>query len=689
MPRWFHRNYLWLVGVVCGIIISRDLAAFYPAVIIAAGLIVVLSVKHSFRNLIILSVALLSGLISGWYCCWQQNKVLHRGYFENIPVRINDAFAIGQALNKGDIVANSVQAINLDNGLKIQLRLPRKLLPHSLGDGEVWRISGIFEPNPLPTEYFIADKNGQWHDVSAEWNSSSYDNYLAIHDIAGRFYVRSMQRSEEKSSFSLMKLRRAAAGRLDEGISDPRCRAVIGALILGMRSRLSSDIKHEYTRVGVAHLFSVSGLHVGVMALLILLALRPIPLTWSWVCILTLGIYVALTGGNAPAIRAFCMVMVIVLCKAHLLWMRSLELLSLIAAVLLVINPYYITDGGFQYSFIVTAMLIKASTPAGYLVRVAGGDALEWGELPRWKMYLLKWRGRLAGTVFYAAVAFFSSGVLVLYHQQNFFGGSMLVNLLVLPVLTPLFLTGILKMLLPWLDSLWNLLLEGMIGYLEFVTGLFDSFTAPSPLMAPHYLWVMAILVMLWLLLEFLHCRYVLYPAAGLILAGLWLYMMPHWCAGNLAVVITGGDLENPHGAILLPVERSMYVMNCGRSSSYIISDLARRYGIGRIARIDFTRPVADCVDGLDYLRNNFTVEKFCYTGQSIRSRVFRKYVKDIKLEKSPHIGTLEVPDGSKGDLQLQKISGGRCVLRCGAFSWQLDRTAFTRVYLIPLKYCK
>jgi hypothetical protein len=282
-----------------------------------------------------------------------------------------------------------------------------------------------------------------------------------------------------------------------------------------------------------------------------------------------------------------------------------------------------------------------------------------------------------------------TSSVLVLYHQQMFFGGSMLVNLLILPVLTPLFMSGILKCLLPWADGLWNILLNAMADYIQWVVRFFDSFTGASELAVPYYLWILLVLVMLWLLLDMLGTRYALYPAAGLLLAIGFLFAQPVIGSRTMITVISGGALEEPLRAVLQPEEHNMYIANAGRDGVYLLSDIAGRYGIRKAVRVEFSRPVGDCVDGLGYLQKKYIVEKYTYGGQSIRSRVFRRYTSNIKMEKDPEAGALKVPGIMESGCRLITLEDGSYQLSAGKVNLVLKRTAFPRVYMIPAEYCK
>ena len=83
--------------------------------------------------------------------------------------------------------------------------------------------------------------------------------------------------------------------------------AYAAAMLLGTRDFIPEDDRAAFNDLGIAHILSVSGFHVGVLAGVMLLLLRPLPLARPWrlaIEALLLTGYCLLTGGNAPVIRA-------------------------------------------------------------------------------------------------------------------------------------------------------------------------------------------------------------------------------------------------------------------------------------------------------------------------------------------------------------------------------------------------
>ena len=82
-------------------------------------------------------------------------------------------------------------------------------------------------------------------------------------------------------------------------------------LFLGASQGMNPEYKRNFINTGTIHLFSISGLHVTLVAGIILLLLRPVPFAWRYriTAIITL-FYVLCAGAPLPAVRAGAMVIV-------------------------------------------------------------------------------------------------------------------------------------------------------------------------------------------------------------------------------------------------------------------------------------------------------------------------------------------------------------------------------------------
>lgn len=169
------------------------------------------------------------------------------------------------------------------------------------------------------------------------------------------------------------------ARRMSVGLEDDRAAAdLVRAIVLGERGRLRSDLKDVFVSSGTLHVFAISGLHVAVVAqvLLYLLALFlvprrliglfSVPLLWS---------YVILIGCPPSAIRAALMASVLLL--APVCWRRpnGVQAWALAFLVVHLVSPRMIVNVGNILSFVVMLSIVLV----GETVR----------DLAKWKQSLV------------------------------------------------------------------------------------------------------------------------------------------------------------------------------------------------------------------------------------------------------------------------------------------------------------
>jgi ComEC/Rec2-related protein len=156
--------------------------------------------------------------------------------------------------------------------------------------------------------------------------------------------------------------RETAGRRLDEGLAgQPVQLAVLRSLTLGYRNEVPAETYACFKRTGSLHIFAISGLHVGIIGLLLIIVLKTIgvPRDWFGVWLIPLLlIYVAATGMKASALRAMLMAAVFLLAP---LFRRKPDIPSSVAfasMVLLLLNPRELLSAGFVFSFVVVAFIV-------------------------------------------------------------------------------------------------------------------------------------------------------------------------------------------------------------------------------------------------------------------------------------------------------------------------------------------
>ena len=126
------------------------------------------------------------------------------------------------------------------------------------------------------------------------------------------------------------------------------------AMLLGNRELIDSEDRDAFNKLGIAHILSVSGYHVGVLAGLLAALLRRLRVRRGLRTAITavmLAAYCLLTGMNAPVVRASVLVVLYQLGRLRLRQNSGLHLLSASAVMMLVISPTQLTGASFQLTY--------------------------------------------------------------------------------------------------------------------------------------------------------------------------------------------------------------------------------------------------------------------------------------------------------------------------------------------------
>ena len=165
---------------------------------------------------------------------------------------------------------------------------------------------------------------------------------VLTHDKSGFFYhihqVRAGRIQQIKTYFK---------GEAEQGVAM--------ALLLGFKEELSEDIRTAYAETGAIHVLAVSGLHVGIIAMILRWLLLHFHWRRKWIklllMILPLWMYALLTGFSPSVIRATVMFSLLVIGLEIGKQPSTYNVLAASALVLLFINPYFLFSVGFQLSY--------------------------------------------------------------------------------------------------------------------------------------------------------------------------------------------------------------------------------------------------------------------------------------------------------------------------------------------------
>jgi len=306
--------------------------------------------------------------------------------------------------------------------------------------------------------------------------------------------------------------RRSAAAQLARGIGDrPEVAGLVRALLLGYRGELPRQARDVAVASGTLHIFAISGLHVGVIAGMIVFVLRTlgVPRVY-WVLFIAplLAAYTFATGMKASAVRA-C-VMATIFWAAPFAGRRadSFSALALAAVAILAAAPAQLFDIGFVCSFVVvTGLIVLYPRLHAPWTRLLAPDPFRVVPERAAARGLRRAASYAASLWSLSVAAWVTSAPLTAYYFGRFVPGAIVSNLVVIPLAFLMVVAACLSLVLgpiaPWLGITFNnaniALVAALMRSLAAVTAIPGAHLriAPPPA-AAVWLWyaVLALVLM-------------------------------------------------------------------------------------------------------------------------------------------------------------------------------------------------
>jgi competence protein ComEC len=174
----------------------------------------------------------------------------------------------------------------------------------------------------------------------------------------------------DRTVLAALRLRQTTMSHyLRMGLDDDEM-AVAVAMALGDRSRLTNDLRDLYSVSGASHVLALSGLHLGIIYVLLTLLVGSRRLGWWRELLLLAGIwsYAVFTGLSPSVVRASTMITVFSVASMLHRQRMSLNVLAFTAILMLVVHPLNLFDVGFQMSFLAVLSILIFYRPVVGLV---------------------------------------------------------------------------------------------------------------------------------------------------------------------------------------------------------------------------------------------------------------------------------------------------------------------------------
>ena len=467
------------VSLIVGILMGFALKASITLLPFLAGMVVLALClyRHPMAQslAILLSVMLLGMILAGRQ--WQES----RRYSYDEKFHELQAVVVSEGVEKPRSMAFDV--LLASNGRKVKCYVEknersRRLKP---GDGLLLRTKiQPFENSPqLPSAF-------------------DYKLYMERHGYTGHCYVKDDWWAERRVSLKeisrwqrgrivFLRLRHHLLERYRQLGAESDSYAVLAAMTLGDKSALNKELREVYSVTGASHVLALSGLHLGILYMLLSLLTgnRRRRSIWSQ-AVLVLGVwsFAMLVGMPVSVVRSALMISLFAIFSLGYRPHLSVNLLCLAAIIILGSDPFAVYDVGFQLSFAAVAgillLLPLFEMPSADEWRAADGRQSRWQRLLRPVTSCLK----------VSLVAQIGVAPLIAFHFGRFSTYFLLTNLIVMPVVYLILCGAFLMLLFP--------LVAPVVVWLVHVLNHALTFMASMPLSSINDLHLSVAQVVMW-----------------------------------------------------------------------------------------------------------------------------------------------------------------------------------------------
>ena len=166
-----------------------------------------------------------------------------------------------------------------------------------------------------------------------------------------------------------------AIQKLGKYTKDRASHATVVAMAVGARHDIPAELRAAYSKTGLAHLLAVSGLHLGVVLMVVGLLLIPLRFVHrghrlaALISIVAVWLYAIMSGSSPSVLRAAIMLTVLLLAHVSSARYNSVNVLSATAFVMLVVSPDYVYDVSFQLSVAAVFGIVVWGVPLRQAIR--------------------------------------------------------------------------------------------------------------------------------------------------------------------------------------------------------------------------------------------------------------------------------------------------------------------------------
>ncbi|MBZ0169512.1 MAG: DNA internalization-related competence protein ComEC/Rec2 [Kofleriaceae bacterium] len=410
--------------------------------------------------------------------------------------------------------------------------------------------------------------------------------------------------------------------------------SLLVAMTLGERTGIPRPITEAFTGSGTYHILAISGLNVSLLAAALFVLLKAVRVPLRLSALLSMGLitlYAVLAGGSASVIRAAVMADVYLLGLVIDREADSLNTLALSTLGLLLWQPLFLFDVGFQLTFVATVAILVAV------------DRLPSASLS------VPWRW-IATSLALSIAAFFGTAPILAsaFHRISPIG--ILANLPIVPLSGLLtgagMLFAVLAAVVPWSLGWFAVLIGWLIDLLVGLAGWFarlpfasvQLFPPSAPMVICYYLALGAAIAAVgrrWL-------RWIACAAALTLVILVTVRLLPIFQNGQLRMTVL--DVGQGDGIVLeLPGRRTILIDGGGLFDDrfdigeQVVVPFLRSRWIGHLDVVVLSHPHPDHLNGLQAVLRHFTVDQVWDSGQRAAMPSYVWFEEVLRDRRIPH----------------------------------------------------
>ncbi len=247
------------------------------------------------------------------------------------------------------------------------------------------------------------------------------------------------------------------------------------ALTFGDRGMLDFEQKKAYVQTGIFHVLAISGLHVGIVYVVLLFLMRLLFVYNKWLqlalVILILGLYTFMAGSTVSVTRAFFMFILIHIGNSFALGQKTVNTTLFVALLMLMYKPIWLFDIGFQLTFSAVLAIVIYHPKLKKIIaqKIQNKKGIGY-KILNYSIDLL----------LVSIVAFLATSPILAYHLGVIYPMGILLGLIFIPVFTVLVIVTLISLVLSIVVNFNDLLI--VVNYfLSFLNSSVQFFAPYSP----------------------------------------------------------------------------------------------------------------------------------------------------------------------------------------------------------------